>query len=123
MDRRVALGDVLLSKSGTIGKAALVDAGMEGAVPCGGIHVIRVSPGSRMPLDPEFLLAYLQCDECNAWLNSYANGSVIQGLRVGVVKKLIMPLPPVAIQRAVVERCKQTGADVLACLTKIMDSR
>lgn len=118
--KHLSAADVLLSKSGTIGKVALVGAGMDGAIASGGVHIIRAD---QARLDPAFLLAYLQCEECNSWLRSYANGAVILGLRLGVVKKLRLPLPPLSIQRASVEHCKAAGVDVLVSLTRIMDSR
>ena len=64
--RRLRAGDILLSKSGTIGKVGIVRNGAVGAVAAAGFFVLRPNQDT---LDPHYLLAFLQCAECRAWLD------------------------------------------------------
>jgi type I restriction enzyme M protein len=71
------LGDVLVSKSGTIGKAALVSDGAVGSVAAHGLYVLHTN---KNQLDPRFLLAYLASPACQNWLAAQTRGAVIPHL-------------------------------------------
>ena len=88
-EKRWALlpGDVLLSRSGTIGKAALVRNGAVGAVAANGLYVLRVE---KDRLDAGFLLAYLASPSCQTWLSAQSRGAVIQHLNRAVLDGLMV---------------------------------
>ncbi len=110
-------GDLLLSKSGTIGKAGIVRNGAVGAIASSGFFVLRPSAGQ---LDPHFLLAYLQSAEANAWFDDHARGSAARHLAAGVVKTLPVPVPPLQIQQRVAEEYRKFGSDALTYLAELV---
>lgn len=108
-------GDVLLSRSGTIGKAAVVRNGAIGAVAGNGIYVLRVD---RERLDAGFLLAYLGSAACKNWLTAQSRGASIQHLSRAVLDELPVPLPPLQMQARAAEQFRDFGTDVLAFLAQ-----
>jgi len=118
VEQRWALmpGDVLLSKSGTIGKAAIVSNGAAGAIAGNGLYVLRPDP---QRLDAGFLQAYLSSPSCQSWLTARARGAVIQHLNRGVLDELPMPLPPLHVQARAAAQFRDHGADVLSFLLQL----
>ena len=110
-------GDILLSKSGTIGKAGIVRNGAVGGVAGNGFFVLRAKDES---VDPHYLLAYLQSAECMAWLDDRARGSGIRHLAMGVVKELPVPIPPLPVQRRVADQTRKFGVDALTFLAELL---
>lgn len=108
-------GDVLLSKSGTIGKAALVRNGAAGSVAASGLYVLRMD---QERLDPGFLLAYLASPACQNWLASRSRGASIQHLGRTVLDELPIPLPPLPMQARAAAQHKEFGIDGLAFLAQ-----
>jgi type I restriction enzyme M protein len=106
-------GDLLLSKSGTIGKAAMVTNGSSGAIAASGFYVLRATQSS---LDPKFLLAYLNSPACQNWLAARARGAVIQHLNRSALDKLPVLLPPMALQARAAAQHRDFGGDVLVFL-------
>ncbi|MBU5637505.1 N-6 DNA methylase [Geomonas sp. Red69] len=106
-------GDILLSKSGTIGKAALVRNGAVGSVAANGLYVLRADKGR---LDPGFLLAYLASPACQNWLAAQSRGAVIQHLNRVVLDDLPIPLPPLSVQTRAAAQYQDFGTDALAFL-------
>ncbi|MCR4299514.1 MAG: N-6 DNA methylase, partial [Gallionella sp.] len=114
---KLRAGDVLLSKSGTIGKSGVVRNGAVAAVAANGLFVLRPDP-DRM--DPHFLAAYLDSSECRAWLDDMASGAILRHLSKQVFENLPVPLPPLHIQHRVVEQYREHHIDVLAYLAQLM---
>lgn len=108
-------GDVLLSKSGTIGKAAVVRNGAVGAIASQGFYVLRPSPDE---LDSDFLLAYLASPACQNWLAAQSRGTGIQHLNRSALERLPVPLPPMSIQARAAENFREFGTDALAFLSQ-----
>src|SRR5262249_37205297 len=79
LEQRWALrpGDVLLSRSGTIGKVAIVRNSTAGAIAGNGLYVLRADP---QRLDADFLQAYLSSPSCQSWLTARARGMLIEQL-------------------------------------------
>lgn len=117
MEQRWTLheGDVLVSKSGTIGKSAMVHNGAVGYVAANGLYVLR--PHKNM-LHEGFLLAYLASPACQNWLAAQSRGSVIQHLNRAVLDELLVPLPPIELQFRVAEEYKEFGTDALTFLSQ-----
>ena len=117
LEQRWALlpGDVLVSKSGTIGKAALVRNGAMGAIAANGLYVLRTD---QERLDAGFLLAYLASPACQNWLSAQSRGAVIQHLNRAVLDELPIPLPPLSMQARAAAQFREFGTDALAFLTQ-----
>jgi type I restriction enzyme M protein len=115
VERRWSLlpGDVLVSKSGTIGKSAIVRNGAVGSVASSGLYVLRAD---QTRLDPGFLLGYLNSPACQNWLKAQSVGIVIQHLNRPVLDKLPVPLPPLQLQARAAAQFRDFGTDVLAFL-------
>jgi type I restriction enzyme M protein len=114
---KLKAGDVLLSKSGTIGKAAVVRNGAVGAVAANGLIVLRVDSDQ---IDPHYLTAYLASSECHAWLEGRARGAVIRHLSKKVLHELLVPVPPIQIQQRVAEHYREHGVDVITYLSQLL---
>lgn len=112
-------GDVLVSKSGTIGKAALVRNGAVGAVAANGLYVLRAD---QERLDAGFLLAYLASPACQNWLLAQSRGAVIQHLNRAVLDELPVPLPPLSMQARAAAQFREFGTDALAFLAQATGS-
>jgi type I restriction enzyme M protein len=121
VEQRWALmpGDVLLSKSGTVGKAAIVRNGTAGAIAGNGLYVLRADP---QKLDAGFLQAYLSSPTCQSWLTARARGAVIQHLNRTVLDKLPVPLPPLHFQVRAAAQFQDHGTDVLTFLLQLSPS-
>jgi type I restriction enzyme M protein len=121
LEQRWALlpGDVLISKSGTIGKAALVRNGAVGAIAANGLYVLRTDQDR---LDAGYLLAYLASPACQNWLAAQSSGAVIQHLNRAVLDELPVPLPPLPMQARAAAQFRESGTDALAFLAQATGS-
>jgi type I restriction enzyme M protein len=117
LERSFALlpGDVLVSKSGTIGKAAIVRNGAVGSLAANGLYVLRVDQDR---LDAGFLLSYFASPACQKWLAARSRGAVIQHLNRVVLDELPVPLPPLSLQATAAAQFREFGTDALAFLTQ-----
>jgi type I restriction enzyme M protein len=115
---RLLAGDVLLSKSGTIGKAGIVRNGAVGAVAANGLYAVRVDKDS---LDPHFLLAYLGSPACQNWLTSRSRGAVIRHLNRSVFDELPIPIPPISLQHRAAMQFREHGTDVIQFLLQALE--
>ncbi len=107
-------GDILLSKSGTIGKSGIVRNGAIGAIASSGLYEIHVVSDQ---LDPNYLLAYLNSPDCRTWLSDQSTGSTIQHLPIGVLRELPVPIPPLQLQLRVAEQFREQETDALGFLS------
>jgi len=114
---KLRTGDVLLSKSGAIGKPGVVRNGAVGAVAGNGLFVLRPVQNR---LDPHFLVAYLDSSECRAWLSDKARGATIQHLSKRALEELPVPLPPLPLQQLGAKACRENSVDVLAFLARLL---
>lgn len=112
-------GDVLVSKSGTIGKAAIVRNGAVGAIASNWLYVLRAD---QEQLDAGFLLAYLASPVCQNWLSAQSRGTVIQHLNRTVLDNLPIPLPPLTLQARAAAQFRDNGTDALAFLMQATGS-
>ena len=114
---RLRLGDVLLSKSGTIGKVGLVRNGAVGAIAASGLFVLRPDQDR---LDPHFLIAYLESSECRSFFSDKARGAYVQHLSKRVLDELSMPLPHLQLQQRVANEYREHGVDALTFLSQLL---
>jgi type I restriction enzyme M protein len=86
-EQRLQVGDILLTRSGTVGVLGLVDEGLADAIAAKGIVVIRPKYG----YNPLALLRILQTGPYQDWFQGNALGSVTQHLSIQSVRQLIIP--------------------------------
>ncbi|MFT5700281.1 MAG: type I restriction enzyme S subunit [Desulforhopalus sp.] len=97
--RRAVRDDILLSKSGTIGTAAIVDIDEEFSI----YESIFALRAYRKNLIPEYLLCYIQSSIAKG---QYAKGAVGMGvhhLNMPDIQDVIIPLPPLTEQVKIYE--------------------
>ncbi len=114
--RKLRLGDLLISKSGTIGKTGIVRNGAVGGVAASGFFVLR----AKEFVDPHFLLAYLNSNECRQWLDNRSRGTAARHLSMKSIKELPVPVPPLQIQKHVVAQHREQGTDALEILNRLL---
>ncbi len=116
-EQKLKLGDVLLSKSGRIGKAGIVRNGAVGGVASSGFFVLRPVQDR---LAPHFLAAYLNSNQCKKWLGERSRGTSIQILSKHILEELPVPLPPLQIQHRVATESRERDGDALTLLSQIL---
>jgi len=114
---KLKTGDVLLSKSGTIGKTGVVRNGAVGAIAANGMFILRPDLNR---LDPQFLWAYLGSHEGRAWLDDKARGATIRHLSKRILDDMPVPLPPLQIQQRVATHHREYGTDILDHLAQLL---
>ena len=114
------LGDIVISTSGTVGKAStIVDRDRTiGAAAAKSTCVIRIrSPEGT--LIPEFLSSLLQSPAYVRWMYERATGSTINYLSLQTLQGLPVPIVPTNIQDAVLRRLPK-GGDALSLLVRFV---
>lgn len=82
--------DLILSTRGTVGLCALV---IKEALPANiDQDVARIAVSAKAEVEPEFLLAYLNCEFGQDWLIRNTSGMVQQGLPLDKVRSIPIPL-------------------------------
>ncbi|MBQ1043845.1 restriction endonuclease subunit S [Micromonospora sp. C32] len=96
-------GDIVLSREGTVGIAAIVEEGMR---ICMGQRLVQVRPQIDL-LTPKFLLTYLLNVLAPERIASFMVGSTSRHLNVRELKALRVPLPPVRLQQQFAARAQE----------------
>lgn len=107
-DRHLRAGDVTLTRSGTIGRAAVIANGAVGCVAASGLAVLRTSPEI---LSPHYLAALLNSGPIRAWAAERARGVTIQHLSLAELRALEIPLLDIAVQVSIAREHRATGTD------------
>ncbi len=87
---RLAPDDILVTRSGTVGRAALVTGGMAGAVY--NTHLLRLRPHDSK--QAAYLVSYLSRPGVSDWMLRRASGSAIKSITPRVLAELPVLLPP-----------------------------
>lgn len=95
-----SIGDVLLSCSGSVGRVALVDRD-EAYVMVRSAAMIRPKPEV---LNSKYLMYVLQSPTLQEQIASSSKSTAQANIFLGPIKKLMLPLPPLAIQTEIVRR-------------------
>ena len=95
---RLATGDLVVSKDGTIGRVAVVPPALDGANVTQ--HVLRVAV--QQVADAYYVMTALRSPRAQAWMKGETKGVALQGVNVGDFRRLPIPIPPLAEQRRIV---------------------
>jgi len=96
----VVAGDIVLSREGTVGVAAIVEPDMK---VCMGQRLVQIRPSPSL-LESEFLLRFLLYVLAPHRISRQMVGSTAQHLNVKDLKSLKIPLPPIPLQRVFANR-------------------
>lgn len=88
-------GDILFSKTGSIGHCAIVRSEVEFAVTQ---NAARIVPNKEVCL-PTFLLAFMRTKYFYDLANREAKGNAVKDLQLGTMKNFKMYLPPISLQK------------------------
>ena len=101
-------GDVVITTGGTIGKTGMIPDDFDGAiesVATGNLTVARAKKGIK----PEFLSSILGSPTYQNWLAGHARGTTIQHLSIRSLRNLMIPVPSVPVQDAVLSEVLGTA--------------
>ena len=109
--------DILITKDGTLGKVAQVHNLPKPATLNGGVFVVRCIDGS---LENRFILHYLLSDHFLRVVDQQKTGSTISHLTQALFSRLMIPMPPLEVQREIVrilDKFTKLTAELTAELT------
>lgn len=95
----LAEGDILLTRTGTVGRCALVTEEHAGWLFHPNLVRLRLPEGERV--SAAYLTAYLSASAAQAWIRDRTAGAVIPSLSIRVLSELPVLLPPPAEQSAI----------------------
>ena len=111
--------DILITKDGTLGKVAQVKNLPKPATLNSGVFVVRALNDS---LNHRYILHYLMSNHFSAVVNQRKTGSTISHLTQELFSNLLIPVPPLEIQREIV-RILDTFTELTAELTAELVAR
>ncbi|WP_205856410.1 N-6 DNA methylase, partial [Phytoactinopolyspora endophytica] len=86
---RLAPGDIVCTRTGTLGRFGLVHTGQAGWLLGPGCMRLRPTEG----VDPRYLTYYLGTPHANAWLMNHATGSAVQHINTKTLSRMPITLP------------------------------
>ena len=109
-DIALRAGDVVFTRKGSFGNAAMVRAGQEDSVISTEIIRLRIREEWRSKLLPEYLVAY-----CNSWLGKWqaekwAHGAAFYSVSQDDLSKFAVPIAPFDTQQRIKEAFNQSEA-------------
>lgn len=107
----VQAGDVLISLVGTYGKLLVMPEEFEPGIINPRLMKITFD---KKRVNPYYFQHYFQSDSLKKALAENTHGGTMDILNLGIVRKLAMPLPPLALQNEFISFVKQTDKSKLA---------
>lgn len=92
-------GDLLCTRTGTLGRSGLADADHVGCVFGSGLICVRVKPGTHV--DPQYLASYFAHQSVSSWIIRQAKGTSIPNINAKVLGTMPVPVPPLDVQRSI----------------------
>jgi type I restriction enzyme M protein len=114
----VKVGDLLVSITGTVGKVGIVGKQAAGAIVAKSLATLKLESGTEA-IDPRFLARLLQSQVYRDWFAGHSRGVTIANLSVKALRTLRIPLPPLLLQRMVVDSSAE-GVDAFNELLRIV---
>jgi len=96
-------GDVTLAIRGSVDRAAVVPETLNGANVSR--DVARIAPAER--LLPDFLAVFLVSPEARRFFQAHARGVAVQGINIGDLRRLPVPVPPISVQIEALRRVEE----------------
>lgn len=101
-------GDVLISIMGTTGRCVIVPDDIGLAINTK--HICAISP-DILRIDPAFLRAtFLWNPKARAYLLRHTKGAIMDGLNMGIIRAMPLPVPPLPLQHEFADRVRAIEA-------------
>lgn len=104
----VSTGDVLISRSGTVGEICVVPEGIEGII---STNLIRVRLDKNIILPEYFIALFKGSSYVTSQIKELCRGSSRLFLNQGIMKQIKYPVPPIHLQRELLEHLSQLISD------------
>lgn len=114
-------GDILMTRAGTVGRAALVpDDATEMIV---GVNLVRIRIREQAPILPEYALAYLNSRQGKRQIAMFAGGSAIRSINMSELRKVRIPLISIEKQKEIAQELKEIVQAINEAETLLKESR
>jgi type I restriction enzyme, S subunit len=104
-------GDILLARTGSVGKAFLVSSVPEPSIFASYLIRVRVD---RTRLDPQFAFLFMQSAAYWSQIASQTHGAVQPNINATQLRSLLLPLPPLSEQREIARMLQAVDAKIAA---------
>lgn len=118
----IKAGDLLVSVSGTVGKVSVVGQKISGALAAKSVATLKLN-GEVEAVDPRFLARLLQSQIYQEWFAGHSRGTTIANLSIKALRSLRIPLPPLQIQKMLVESTEDSIDAFNELLRLVRDKR
>jgi len=98
-------GDVLLTRTGTVGRVALVTHDVSNMIVGSNVTKISIRDGNRVL--PEYVMAFLTSEQGTRQISMYTTGAPIMSISTSAIGQIKIPIPPLARQREIAEQVKR----------------
>jgi len=107
---RLRTGDVLFTRSGTVGRSAIASSDVEGAVMSSHILRIRLSSGTYLP---ELMFRAFRGEPAvHEQLRALTRGATRAGFNTGLLSGLLLPVPPLQEQQEILQMLRAMDAEI-----------
>lgn len=96
--------EILISRVGTIGKAALVDKEMDGALANQHLTILKADSAEVLP---QFLVYYFNTTWAEKQFARRAGGAAQQFIKLGAIKEIKVPVPKIELQLRVISEVEK----------------
>jgi type I restriction enzyme S subunit len=96
---KIKKGDILFCLRGSLGKFAHINGEMVGGIAS---SLVIIRPSTK--IDTNYLIKYLESNLCQEMVLKYNNGAAQPNLSANNLKKFLIPLPPINIQKEIGEK-------------------
>lgn len=113
--------DILMTRAGTVGRAAIVpDDAPEMII---GTNLVRIRVRAQAPILPEYALAYLKSRQGKRQIAMFSGGSAIKSINVNGLGKVRIPLIPIKKQKEIAQEFKKIVEAINEAENLLMESR